>query len=170
LKGTTCDDVVDPLFVGCKMTCVAVIVALAVVPTTRAVLPLVTALADAEFVPSWYVVDDVSLTVTFSPVDVKSPNPDVDTLLTWPIDPPAAGPDRALDPPPAGPEGAPCAVVVEGVVEGVAAATELDVPPQAETPSTGTSSPAVAAMDVTSLCLKILFWRVMVAFPVSRVM
>jgi hypothetical protein len=26
--------------------------------------------------------------------------PDVDTLLTVPDDPPAAGPDRALDPPP----------------------------------------------------------------------
>jgi hypothetical protein len=81
------------------MTCVAVIVALWVVPTTRAVLPLVTALADADFVPFSYVVDDVSLTVTFSPADVNSPKPDVDTLLTLPIDPPAAGPDRALDPP-----------------------------------------------------------------------
>jgi hypothetical protein len=26
---------------------------------------------------------------------------DVDTLATLPVDPPAAGPDRALDPPPA---------------------------------------------------------------------
>jgi hypothetical protein len=69
------------------------------VPSTRAVLPLVTALADADFVPFSYVVDDVSLTVTFSPAAVNSPKPDLDTLLTLPIDPPAAGPDRALDPP-----------------------------------------------------------------------
>jgi hypothetical protein len=81
------------------MTCVAVIVVLSVVPTTRAVLPFLTALADADFVPFSYVVDDVSLTVTFSPADVNSPKPEVDTLLTLPIDPPAAGPDRALDPP-----------------------------------------------------------------------
>jgi len=81
------------------MTCVAVIVVLSVFPTTRAVLPLVTALADADFVPFSYFVDDVSLTVTFSPVDVDSLKPDVDTLLTLPTDPPAAGPDRALDPP-----------------------------------------------------------------------
>jgi hypothetical protein len=139
LKGTTFDDVLDPLFVGCTMTCVAVIVVLSVVPTTRAVSPLVTALADAEFVPFSYVVDDVSLTVTFSPADVNSPKPDVDTLLTLPIDPPAAGPDRALDPPPPDPEGATCAAVVEGVV----AATEVDVPPQAESPITGISSPAM---------------------------
>jgi hypothetical protein len=102
LKGTTCDDVLDLLFVGCTMTCVAVIVVLSVVPTTRAVLPLVTALADAECAPFSYVVDDVSLTVTFSPAAVNSVKAEVDTLLTLPIDPPSAGPDRALDPPLAG--------------------------------------------------------------------
>ena len=47
------------------MTCVAVIVVLSVVPSTRTVLPLVTALADADFVPFSSVVGDVSLTVTF---------------------------------------------------------------------------------------------------------
>jgi hypothetical protein len=31
--------------------------------------------------------------------------PDLDTLVTVPADPPAAGPDRALDPPPADPGG-----------------------------------------------------------------
>ncbi|HWH10249.1 MAG TPA: hypothetical protein VG165_03915 [Solirubrobacteraceae bacterium] len=62
---------------------------------------MVTALADAAFVPLSYFVDDVTLTVTFSPADVNSPKPDADTLLTVPVDPPAAGPDRALDPPPA---------------------------------------------------------------------
>src|SRR5450631_4433335 len=81
------------------MTCVAVTVVLFVVPSTRAVLPLVTALADAEWVPFSYVVDDVSFTVTFSPADVTSTKPEVEPLLTLPIDPPAAGPDRALDPP-----------------------------------------------------------------------
>ena len=101
MKGTTFDEVRDPPFVGCTMTCVAVIGALSVVPSTRAVLPLVTALADADCVPFSYFVDDVSLTVTFSPADVNSPKPEADTLLTLPIDPPAAGPDRALDPPPA---------------------------------------------------------------------
>jgi hypothetical protein len=82
------------------MTCVAVIVVLLVVPSTRAVSPLLTALFDAEFVPFLYVVDDVSLTFTFSPAKVDSSKPDFDTLLTLPIDPPAAGPDRALDLPP----------------------------------------------------------------------
>ena len=99
MNGITCDDVLDRLFVGCTMTCVAVIVVLLVVPSTRAVLPLVTALADAELVPLSYFVEDVSLTVTFSPADVNSPKLGLDTLLTLPIDPPAAGPDRALDPP-----------------------------------------------------------------------
>jgi hypothetical protein len=61
---------------------------------------LVTALDDADLVPFSYVVDDVSLMVTFSPADVKRPNSAVDTLFTLPIDPPAAGPERALDLPP----------------------------------------------------------------------
>jgi hypothetical protein len=60
---------------------------------------LITALAVPDLAPFAYLVDDVSLTVTFSPADVSKPKPDVDTLLTLPIDPPAAGPDRALDPP-----------------------------------------------------------------------
>jgi hypothetical protein len=47
------------------------------------------------------------LTVTFSPVAVVSVNPEEDTLVIVPTDPPAAGPDRALEPlpdpnPPAG--------------------------------------------------------------------
>jgi hypothetical protein len=36
--------------------------------------------------------------VTFWPAEVVSVKPDVDTLLAVPIEPPAAGPDRALDP------------------------------------------------------------------------
>ena len=58
------------------------------------------ALAEVEAVPFSYVVDDASSTVTFWPADVVIVKPDVDTLLTVPDDPPAAGPDRALDPPP----------------------------------------------------------------------
>ncbi len=42
--------------------------------------------------------------VTFWPVAVDSVKPDVDTLLTVPTEPPAAGPDRALDPWPPVPE------------------------------------------------------------------
>jgi hypothetical protein len=41
------------------------------------------------------------LTVTFWPAEVVSVKPDADTLLVVPIEPPAAGPDRALDPVPA---------------------------------------------------------------------
>jgi hypothetical protein len=124
LKGITFDDAFDPLFFGCTTTCVAVIVVLSVVPTTRAVLPLVTALADAECVPFSYVVDGVSLTVTFSPAEVRSRKLDLDTLLTLPIDPPAAGPDRALDPPLARmgcPEVAEASVAVVAVPEPVLA-------------------------------------------------
>jgi hypothetical protein len=46
-----------------------------------------------------YAVDDVSWTVTFWPAEVASVKPDAEMSLTVPIDPPAAGPDRALDPP-----------------------------------------------------------------------
>jgi hypothetical protein len=49
-------------------------------------------------------VDDVSLMVTSPPVGVNRVKPDVDVLLTSPIDPPAAGPDRAFDPPPPDPD------------------------------------------------------------------
>jgi hypothetical protein len=36
--------------------------------------------------------------VTFWPPEVVSVKPDADTLLAVPIEPPAAGPDRALEP------------------------------------------------------------------------
>jgi hypothetical protein len=65
LNGTTWEGVLDPLVIGCTMTCVAVIVVPLVVPTTRTVFPLPTARGDAAFVPFSYVVDDVSFTVTF---------------------------------------------------------------------------------------------------------
>jgi hypothetical protein len=41
------------------------------------------------------------LIVTFWPAEVVSVKPDADTLPAVPIEPPAAGPDRALDPLPA---------------------------------------------------------------------
>jgi len=60
-------------------------------------------LGEVERVPFWYVVEDVSSTVTFWPADVVTVKPDVERLLTVPDAPPAAGPDRALDPPPPDP-------------------------------------------------------------------
>jgi hypothetical protein len=47
------------------MTCVAVMVVPLVVPSTRTGSPAVMAVAEAEPVPFWYVVEDASLTVTF---------------------------------------------------------------------------------------------------------
>jgi hypothetical protein len=47
------------------MTCVAVMVVELVVPSTRTASPVVMALAEAELVPFWYVVEDASSTVTF---------------------------------------------------------------------------------------------------------
>ena len=85
---------------GFTMTWVAVMVLLSVVPSTRAVSPLVTALTEAWLVPFSYVVEEFSVMVSFWLPEVVSAKPDVDTLLTVPIEPPAAGPDRALDPPP----------------------------------------------------------------------
>jgi hypothetical protein len=156
-----------------------VIVVLAVIPSTRAVVPLVTALADADLVPFSYLVDDVSLTVTFSPADVSRSKADVDTLLTLPIDPPAAGPERALDPPP--PEDA---VYAAGVaLDEVDVVADVDVLPQPATPIAGAISaaatihplllPAGAApvFAVVLLCLlRIRCLKVMVGHPflVSR--
>jgi hypothetical protein len=88
------------------------------------------ALAEIELVPFWYVVEDASLTVTFWPADVDIVKPDVDTLLTVPDAPPAAGPDRALDPPP-DPK-PPAEPLPAAVAEGDVAFAE-DVP-QAESP------------------------------------
>lgn len=82
------------------MTRVAAMVAPLVVPSTRTLSPAVIALADVELVPVWYVVDDASVTVTFTPADVVSVKRDVDTLSTVPTAPPDDGADRALDPAP----------------------------------------------------------------------
>jgi hypothetical protein len=64
-KGTTAEEVADPLPVGCRMTCVAVIVVPLVVPRTRTASPVVTAPAEDELVPYLYAVEDASWTVTF---------------------------------------------------------------------------------------------------------
>jgi hypothetical protein len=90
-------------FGGPTMMFVALIVVLLSVPSTSTVSPWVTALAVAAVVPCSYFVDDVSLTVTFCPVGVTSVKPEPERLLTVPIDPPAAGPDREFDPPPPDP-------------------------------------------------------------------
>jgi hypothetical protein len=100
LKAITFDgeNVADRAWAGCTMTCVAVMVVPLVVPSTRTGLPFVTARAEVDLVLLRYVVEDVFVTVTFSPADVDTVKPDVDTLLTVPTTPPAAGPDRALEP------------------------------------------------------------------------
>jgi hypothetical protein len=70
-----------------------------------------------------YAVDDVSLTVTFWPAEVASVKPDAEMSVTVPIDPPAAGPDRALDPALPSPRnagGAVAALAVAGLLLDVA--------------------------------------------------
>jgi hypothetical protein len=151
LKGTTFDGekVADPPLAGDTTTCVAVMVVPLVVPSTRTGLPVVTALAEVELVPFRYVVEDAVFTVTFSPADVDTVKPDVDTLLTVPTVPPAAGPDRALDP----------------------AFAVLLLEPEsaiAMTTTTTTTKAMPAAMDALSLCLlKILGPRGMAVHPFS---
>jgi hypothetical protein len=100
VKGTTFDGekVGDPPLAGCTTTFVAVMVVPLVVPSTRTAWPFLTALAEVELVRFWYFVEDVFLTVTFCPPDVDTVKLEVDTLLTVPTAPPAAGPDRALAP------------------------------------------------------------------------
>jgi hypothetical protein len=63
---------------------------------------------------------------------------DVETLLTVPDAPPAAGPDRALDPPPAAPLPGPGCPVAEGDVP----VAEGDVAQPAESPITADVSAA----------------------------
>jgi hypothetical protein len=68
LKGTAADGeyvVGPPPPAGCTVTCVAAMVVPLTVPSTRTDAPVVTALAEVELVPFWYVVEDASLTVTF---------------------------------------------------------------------------------------------------------
>jgi hypothetical protein len=49
---------------GCAITWPAVMLVPLTVPSTRTLLPFLTALADVELVPFRYVVEDVVLTVT----------------------------------------------------------------------------------------------------------
>ncbi|GHO60363.1 hypothetical protein KSB_88380 [Ktedonobacter robiniae] len=112
------------------MTCVAVMVVELVIPSTRTLSPVVMALAEVELVPFWYVVEDASLTVTFTPADVDIVKLDVDTLPTVPVAPPEAGPDLALDPPPPGPR-PPAKPGCPAVAEEEAVAVPLLLLPQA---------------------------------------
>jgi hypothetical protein len=67
-KGTTpaAEEAADPpLPAGSTVTCVAAIVVLLTVPSTRTDSPVVMALAEAGLVPFWYAVEDASSTVTF---------------------------------------------------------------------------------------------------------
>jgi hypothetical protein len=89
--------------VVCTMTCVALMVVELTVPSSSTCVPFLMALAEIELDPFLYFVEDVSSTVTFWPAEVVIVKPDLDTLVTVPDDPPAAGPDRALDPPPTDP-------------------------------------------------------------------
>jgi hypothetical protein len=75
------------------------------VPMTRTWVPFLMALAEIELDPLLYFVEELSSTVTFCPAEVVRVKPELDTLVTVPEDPPAAGPDRALDPPAAAPGG-----------------------------------------------------------------
>src|SRR4051812_49956983 len=130
------------------MTCVAVIVVPLVVPSTTTLSPVRRELADVA-VPFSYVVEDVSLTVTFWPAAVVIVKPDEDTVTTAPDAPPAAGPERALDPAPADPRPpaakgpAPPTAVVTGVVDGVVLEVAADdEPPPAASAKTAINAPA----------------------------
>jgi hypothetical protein len=70
--------------------------------------------------------------VTFWPVAVVSVKPEADTLLAVPIEPPAAGPDRAFDPwpppptlPPTPPAKPWLVVLVLGLLAAVVALLEV---------------------------------------------
>jgi hypothetical protein len=118
-------------------------VVLLTVPKTKTLSPVVTALADVEFVPFRYVVADASLTVTFWPADVVMVKLGADTLSTVPDAPPSAGADRALDPPAPGfPVRDGAAGDVADADEDAAGAAEVAAHP-AETPITAhISAPA----------------------------
>jgi hypothetical protein len=133
------------------MTCVAVMVVPVVIPNTTTESPLAMALAEVALVPSWYVVEDASSTVTAWPADVVTVKPDADTLPTVPDEPPEAGPDRALESPPAAPgpgnpgPAAPAGnpEVAEGDVE-VGDEEVEDAAQPAEIPMAATASAAAA--------------------------
>ena len=89
-------------------------------PSTRTGSFLVTALAEVELFPFWYVVKAPSVMRTFwFPAVVVMVKLAVDTLLTVPAAPPGAGPDRALDPSPLDPEQLP-ELLAESLAEGLA--------------------------------------------------
>jgi hypothetical protein len=92
-------------------------------------------------------VEDASLIVTFSPVAVVSVNPEEDTLVIVPADPPAAGPDRALEPlpDPNPPAGLLLAAAGAAAADELLALAVLDVLlPQAVTEAIATAAAPVA--------------------------
>jgi hypothetical protein len=102
------------------------------------------------------------LIVTFSPVAVVSVNPEEDTLVIVPAEPPAAGPDRALEPlpdpnPPAGllPAAAGAAeadeLLAAGAADELAALAVLDV----LLPQAVTETIAIAAAPVAMTLLRL---------------
>src|SRR5271156_5363182 len=106
------------------MISVALMVVESTVPSTKTCSPLVTALLAAERVPFSYFVEDCSSTVTSWPADVVRVKLDSATFPTAPVDPPAAGPDRALEPCPPDPK---CPGRLLAAM-GCAAPTEADAP------------------------------------------
>jgi hypothetical protein len=100
-----------------------------------------------------YVVEDFLSTVTFWPADVDTVKLDVDTLLTLPTTPPAAGPDRALAPAlPANPavEVAVCPVLAPAEPLPDVALTIPNAPP----PSTTTAAPIARSLVSLSVNMR----------------
>jgi hypothetical protein len=120
----------------------------------------VTALAAAAVVPFLYAVDEVSWTVTFWPAEVRSVKPEVEMSFTVPIDPPAAGPDRALDPPLAAPRnagGAVAALAVVGLLLDVALMTPYAPPATAAAASTAKKKRMGLGENIAVLLLVVCF-------------
>ncbi|MFF4213731.1 hypothetical protein ACFYZE_31180 [Streptomyces sp. NPDC001796] len=86
--------------------------------------------------------EDVSSTVTATPVAVDMVKPDVDVVSTMPVAPPVAGPDRAPPPEPAGLVGAAVGEDVAGVERDDEEAAASDVQPTVS-PARAHVSPAV---------------------------
>ena len=92
--------------------------------------------------------------VTFSPVAVVSVNPEEDTLVIVPADPPAAGADRALEPlpDPNPPAGLLLAAAGGAAADELLALAVLDV----LLPQAVTEAIAIAAAPVTMTLLRLL--------------
>ena len=123
------------------MTWVALMVVELTVPSTSTLVPFLMALAEIVLDPFLYFVDEVPSTVTFWSAEVVMMNPDLDTLVTVPDDPPAAGPDRVLDPPPD-----PSAPGVWALEVGCAADAAGDARKPTESPTMGAKNAAATML------------------------